>query len=185
MAVTDDRIMKLIGERDGVAGDGAGPDAVTPPMGSPMMTPEPKMGNREAALINVSLALDLLEQSLPALGSESKEGIKVMSALRNLTGLMQPRQAQTDQLKNAEILQLLQNLPQLGAGTPEARAMMGAPPIPGPAQPPPMPAPPPMPPMGGAGPMPPPGGAPPMPPGAGAPPPGGMPMPPPGGAMPM
>jgi hypothetical protein len=175
MAVTDDRIMRLL-EREGAAGDGSAPDAVTPPMGSPMMTPEPKMGNKEAAMINVGLALDLLEQSLPALGSESTEGVKVMQALRTLTGLMQPRQAKTDQLKNAEILQLLQNLPQLGSGPPEARAMMAAPPIPGPAQPPPMPAPPPMPPAGGA---------PPMPPGAGAPPPGGMPMPPPGGAMPM
>lgn len=176
MAVSNERILKLIGDGQGMAGDGAAPDATTPPMGSPMMTPEPKMGNREGALINVNVALQLLEQSLPALGAESKEGVKVMAALKSLTGLMQPRQAQTDQLMNAEILQLLQNLPQLGAGPPEARAMMAAPPIPGPAQPPPMPAPPPMPPMGGA---------PSMPPGAGAPPPGGMPMPPPGGAMPM
>jgi hypothetical protein len=115
------------------------------------------MGNKEAALINVGLALDLLEQSLPALGYESNEGQKVMSVLRTLTGMMQPRQAKTNELKNAEILQLLQSLPQAGGGTPEGRAMASAPPIPGMAggaMPPPMPQ--------GAPPMPPPGGAMPM-----------------------
>lgn len=169
MAAPNDRMMELLAQSQGAPDVGPAPDEVTPPMGAPMMTPEPKMGNKEAALINVGLALDLLEQSLPALGSESTEGIKVMAALRTLTGLMQPRQAKTNELKNAEILQLLQNLPQAGGGTPEGRAMAGAPPIPGMAggaAPPPMP---PMPPQGGA----------PMPPQ------GGMPMPPPGGAMPM
>lgn len=166
MAVPSDRMMQLMAAgRGGEPDAGSAPDEVVPPMGAPMMTPEPKMGNKEAALINVGLALDLLEQSLPALGSESTEGIKVMAALRTLTGLMQPRQAKTNELKNAEILQLLQSLPQAGGGTPEGRAMAGAPPIPGMA--------------GGAMPPPMPPGAPPMPPQ------GGMPMPPPGGAMPM
>ncbi len=172
MAEPSDRMMALMARGRGEAPPmDSAPDEVTPPMGAPMMTPEPKMGNREAALINVGLALDLLEQSLPALGSESTEGAKVMAALRTLTGMMQPRQAKTNELKNAEILQLLNSLPQAGGGTPEGRAMAGAPPIPGMA--------------GGAMPPPMPPGAPPMPPGAGAPPPGGMPMPPPGGAMPM
>ena len=172
MAEPSDRMMALMARGRGEAPPmESAPDEVTPPMGAPMMTPEPKMGNREAALINVGLALDLLEQSLPALGSESTEGAKVMAALRTLTGMMQPRQAKTNELKNAEILQLLNSLPQAGGGTPEGRAMAGAPPIPGMA--------------GGAMPPPMPPGAPPIPSGAGAPPPGGMPMPPPGGAMPM
>ena len=158
MAVPSERMMKLM-----AAGRGGEPNAepaldeLVPPMGAPMMTPEPKMGNKEAALINVGLAMDLLEQSLPALGSESNEGQKVMSVLRTLTGMMQPRQAKTNELKNAEILQLLQSLPQAGGGTPEGRAMASAPPIPGMAggaMPPPMPQ--------GAPPMPPPGGAMPM-----------------------
>lgn len=89
MAVPSERMMKLM-----AAGRGGEPNAepaldeLVPPMGAPMMTPEPKMGNKEAALINVGLALDLLEQSLPALGSESNEGQKVMSVLRILTGMM-------------------------------------------------------------------------------------------------
>jgi hypothetical protein len=63
---------------------GAMSDAETPPMASPMSTPEPKMGSKEAALINISMAMDLLEQSLPALGSESAEGQKALNAIRQL-----------------------------------------------------------------------------------------------------
>jgi hypothetical protein len=134
--------------------------ASAPPMASPMSTPEPKMGSREAALINVGMAMDLIEQSLPAIGSETSEGQRLVSALRSLTGAMGPRRQKVGELQNAEILQLLQNLPQAGGATPEMKAMAGMPAIPG---------------MGGGGP--PPG----MPPGM---PPGGPPMPPPGG-MPM
>ena len=130
-----------------------------PPMASPMSTPEPKMGSREAALINVGMAMDLIEQSLPAIGSETGEGQKLVAALRSLTGAMGPRRQKVGELQNAEILQLLQNLPQAGGATPEMKAMAGMPAIPG---------------MAGAG------GPPGMPP----PPPGGSPMPPPGG-MPM
>jgi len=175
MAAPNDRLMELLARGQNAPRAGAAPmpeptpNDVTPPMGAPMMTPEPKMGNKEAALINVGLALDLLEQSLPALGSDSDEGTKVMAAVKSLTGMMQPRQAKTGELKNAEILQLLQSLPQAGGATPEGRAMAAAPPIPGMAggaMQPPMP------------PMPPPGGA-------AMPPAGGVPMPPGGGAMPM
>ena len=44
------------------------PDASTPPLSSPMSTPEPKMGSKEAAMINLGMAQDLLEQSYPLLG---------------------------------------------------------------------------------------------------------------------
>jgi len=145
--------------------------AATPPMAAPMSTPEPKMGSREAALINVGMAMDLIEQSLPAIGSETPDGQKLVSALRSLTGAMGPRRQKVGELQNAEILQLLQNLPQAGGATPEMKAMAGMPAIPG---------------MAGAGG--PPGAPPPMPGGMpGGPPPGGMPMPggPPPGGMPM
>jgi len=149
-------------------GEGA---SSVPPMASPMSTPEPKMGSREAALINVGMAMDLIEQSLPAIGSETGEGQKLVAALRSLTGAMGPRRQKVGELQNAEILQLLQNLPQAGGATPEMKAMAGMPAIPG---------------MAGAGG---PAGAPPPMPGGmpGGPPPGGMPMPggPPPGGMPM
>lgn len=112
-------------------------DAETPPIAAPMSTPEPKMGSREAALINIGMAMDLIEQSLPALGSETEEGRKALDAIRNLTGVMGPRKNKTNELQQAEILQMLQSLPQAGGATPEGRAIAQAP-IPG------------MPPMGGA-----------------------------------
>jgi hypothetical protein len=124
-----------------------------------MSTPEPKMGQREAAMINVSMALDLIEQALPAVGSETPEGKKLMSALSSLTGLLGPKKQKTGELQNAEILQLLQNLPQAGGGTPGSRMIAGSPPNLG---------------LMGQTPPPaaPPAGAPPM----GAPPAGGAPM---------
>ena len=120
------------------------------------------MGTREAALINVGMAMDLIEQSLPAIGSESEEGQKLVGALRSLSGVLGGRRQKVGELQNAEILQLLQQLPQAGGATPEMKAMAGMPAVPG------------MAPGGGAPPpampAPPPGGAP-MP-GAGGPPPG-------------
>lgn len=113
-----------------------------PPMASPMSTPEPKMGNKEAALINISMAIDLLEQSLPAFGSVSEEGKKTLNAIRALSGLIGQKKGKTDELQQSEILQLLQTLPQAGGATPEGRAMAQAP-IPG------------MPPVGGMPPPPP------------------------------
>ena len=112
-------------------------DAETPPLAAPMSTPEPKMGSREAAMINIGMALDLIEQSLPALGSDSEEGKKALDAIRVLNGMIGPRKGKTNELQQAEILQMLQSLPQAGGATPEGRAIAQAP-IPG------------MPPAGGA-----------------------------------
>jgi hypothetical protein len=48
----------------------------TPPMAAPMSTPEPKTGSREAALINIGMAMDLIEQSIAAIGSDSSRRTK-------------------------------------------------------------------------------------------------------------
>lgn len=103
----------------------------TPPMASPMSTPEPKMGNREGALVNLGLAIDLIEQSLPALGGDSPEGQKVLSALKTLSGVIGGKRESTNELKQSEILQMLQTLPQAGGATPEGKALAAAPAIPG------------------------------------------------------
>lgn len=105
-------------------------DAETPPMSSPMSTPEPKMGSKEGAMINIGMALDLIEQSLPALGSDSEEGEKALNAIRTLSGLLGPRKNKTNELQQSEILQMLQTLPQAGGMSPEAKAVSQAP-IPG------------------------------------------------------
>jgi hypothetical protein len=96
----------------------------TPPMGAPMSTPEPKMGSKEGALVNIGMVIDLLEQSLPALGADSEEGKTIMDAISKLN------KASTNELQQAEIMQLMRSLPQAGGATPEGRAMAQAP-IPG------------------------------------------------------
>jgi hypothetical protein len=175
MAMPPDQLMQMIAaQKDKATPGGTAPmpdaapagmsDTSSPPMGAPMSTPEPKMGNREAAMINIGMAMDLLEQSLPALGSESPEGQKVLNAIRTASSIIGPRKARTNELQQSEILQMLQNLPQAGGSSPEAKAIGGAPAVPGMTPPGAPPAPPPMP-GGPAGAMPPP------PPGGGMPPP--------------
>ena len=151
MGVPSDQLMQMIkSQRDGAtpAGIPPAPEGVTgmsdtsaPPMASPMSTPEPKMGNREAGLINISMAMDLLEQVLPAFGSESAEGQKVLGAIRTLTGLIGAKKAKTNELQPTEIMQMLQTLPQAGGATAEGKAMAQAPTIPGMSTPVPPPAP--------------------------------------------
>jgi hypothetical protein len=100
------------------------------------------MGNREGAMVNISMAMDLIEQALPSLGSESPEGQKALNAIRALSGLIGPRKQKTNELQQSEIIQMLQNLPQAGGATPEGRAMSQAPMVPN------------LPPMPGAAPSP-------------------------------
>ena len=132
--MADEKMMELIRTQQGgtppAAPDASMSDASTPPMSAPMSTPEPKMGNKEGALVNISMAMDLIEQALPSLGSESEEGQKALAAIRSLTGLLGPKKQKTDSLQQSEIIQMLQNLPQAGGGTPEGRAMAAAPAVP-------------------------------------------------------
>ena len=107
----------------------------TPPMGAPMSTPEPKQGNREAALVNLGMALDLMEQAIPGLSSESPDGQKVMGAIRSLTGILGPRKGKTGELQNSEIMGLMQNLPQGQGAPPSGSPPGGAPPSPTPPMP--------------------------------------------------
>lgn len=164
MSVPPDRLMEMM-RSQGKAGasplnpgmeqpsplaSDAPPTDMTPPMSAPMSTPEPKMGSREGALINLGLAMDLIEQSLPAIGSESPEGQKVLAALKTLTSVIGGKKESTNELKQSEILQMLQSLPQAGGATPEGKSLSAAPAIPGmapsgapPGMPPGMPPPPP------------------------------------------
>ena len=150
MAVAPDKLMEMIrSQRDSATPSGVPPvpesplpgmsDASSPPMSAPMSTPEPKMGNREGAMVNLSMAMDLLKQSLPAIGAESEEGKKLLSAIRTITGVLGPKQDQASALQSSEILQMLQTLPQAGGATPEGKAMSQAPAIPGMAAPAPSP----------------------------------------------
>lgn len=135
MSVPPDKLMELI--KGGAGQPSPQPEAApsamdteTPPMAAPMSTPEPKMGSKEGALVNISMALDLIEQSLPALGSESDEGKQALNAIKTLSGMLGPRKNKTNELQQSEILQMLQTLPQAGGMSPESRAISRAP-IPG------------------------------------------------------
>ena len=101
-----------------------------------------RSGNKEGALVNISMAMDLIEQALPSLGSESEEGQKALAAIRSLTGVLGQKKQKTGELQQSEIIQMLQNLPQAGGATPEGRAMSQAPAVPN------------LPPMPGAAPSP-------------------------------
>ena len=138
MSVPPDKLMEMISKQRGAAAPAETPppmdstmsDQSTAPMSAPMSTPEPKMGNREGAMVNLSMAMDLIEQALPSLGSETEEGQKALAAIRQLTGLIGPRKQKTRELQQSEIIQMLQNLPNAGGATPEGRAMAQAPAVP-------------------------------------------------------
>ena len=95
-------------EEEGMSG------ADTPPMSSPMSTPEPAMGSKEGAMVNISLAVDLMKRSLPGIGADSAEGRKVLAAMKSLMSVVGERKDSTEELKQSEILQMLQSLPQAG-----------------------------------------------------------------------
>jgi hypothetical protein len=144
MPTVDPNLMKLIaggGGRGGIPAQptDASPQTGAPPGGSPMSTPQPAQGEKQSAMVNVSIAMDLLEQTLGALGSESEEGQAVLQCLSGLSKKFGHSRAKSQELVPAELMQLFQSLPQAGGGmNPQAKAMGNAPqPQPG-AQPMPM-----------------------------------------------
>ena len=108
-----------------MAGAATPPETPAGPMAAPMSTPEPKMGSKEGALINLSMALDLIQQAIPALGAESEQGTKAMAAVKALHGVLGASKPRTDELQSAEIMQLLGSLPKAGNVTSEVAAAMG------------------------------------------------------------
>lgn len=113
------------GEEEGMSG------SETPPMSSPMSTPEPAMGSKEGAMVNISLAVDLIKRSLPGIGANSNEGKKALAAMKALMSVVGKRKDSAEELKQSEILQMLQSLPQAGGQSPEGKAMAAAPAVPG------------------------------------------------------
>lgn len=143
MAVSSEEIMRLMEQQKGSKeapeapemGEGETEEVETEesasPMAAPMSTPEPKMGSKEGAMVNLGLAMDLIKRALPAIGSDSEEGKKVISAIKVLSELTGKSSDGMEELKKSEILQMLQTLPQAGGATPEGKAMAAAPAVPG------------------------------------------------------
>lgn len=128
MSVPQDSLIKLLAGGGGTnAAPGANPMSAAapgnqPPAGGPMATPQPKEGVTQAGLVQVSLALNALEQALPAFGSATEEGKAVLSALKTLSGKFGRQRQESDKLVPAELMQLVQ-----GAG-PAAKSLGGLPP---------------------------------------------------------
>ena len=122
-------LMKLIAGGGGKGGvppmnPAAGGQAPTGPAGAaPMSTPQPAQGEKQSAMVNVSIAMDLLEQTLPALGSESEEGRTVLQCLAGLSKKFGHTRSKSQELVPAELMQMMQSLPQAGGMSPEAKAM--------------------------------------------------------------
>ncbi len=108
------------------------------PVGAPLSTPQPNEGMQQEAMVNLSMAMDLMEGSLGAFGTGSPEGQAVHKALGALVKVLGPQREKAQDLQGAELMQLMSSLPQAGGGSPEMAAGAGAPPPGAGAPPPPM-----------------------------------------------
>jgi len=145
MAVSSEELMRLMEQQRGKKPEAEMPETEesegeeeeveteesASPMAAPMSTPEPKMGSKEGAMVNLGLAMDLIKRALPAIGADSEEGKKVLSAIKTLADITGKSSDGMEELKKSEILQMLQTLPQAGGATPEGKAMAAAPSVPG------------------------------------------------------
>ena len=134
MSVPADKLMEMIrgdqAKEETPEDDATKPalsGAEAPPMGAPMLTPEDKRGDLASAKVNVQMAMDLMQQSLPIFGSDSEEGKKILQTLGSLARVFGETEAKTKELIPAEIIQMIQSLPQAGGASPEMKAIAKAP----------------------------------------------------------
>ncbi len=122
-------LMKLVGGGAPGGMPPGGPQG-TPqaaPVASPMSTPEPKEGDKEGAYLQIQMAMDLLEKTLPALGSESEEGSTVIKALSLIGQKFGEKRDKSKEFVPAELMSLMQQMPKGAAGAHPGGAP-GAPP---------------------------------------------------------
>lgn len=133
MSVPPEMMKLMAGGGGGAPGGAPGmqPKPGAGPNGSPMSTPQNPEGEKQNAMINVNLAMDLLEQALPNLGAESEEGQTIVQVLSTMGKKFGHTKSKSQELIPAELMQLMQSLPQQGGMSPEAKAMGGQPAVPG------------------------------------------------------
>lgn len=129
----DEALMKLMQGAGGQAGPTPPPAAAGPapggaPVGAPMTTPQPNEGEQQAAMVDISMAMDLLEKSMGSFGTESPQGQAIHKALGAMIKEFGEKRDKAKPLVPAELMQLMSGLPQAGGGSPEMKAMGGAPP---------------------------------------------------------
>ena len=76
------------------------------PQGSPMAQPSQNEGNKQLGMVQVESAMQLLDQSVSMLGSNTPEGASVLKALTILSKHVNRQKEQ--QLVPAQIMQLQQ-----------------------------------------------------------------------------
>jgi len=131
MAAMNPELMKLVGGGPkppapipgGPQGAGGQPPGVpgSAPVASPMSTPEPKEGDKMGAYVQIQMAMDLLEKTLPALGSESEEGSSILDALKGLGKQFGDKRDKSKELVPAELMSLMGQMPKgpaAGGGAP-------------------------------------------------------------------
>jgi hypothetical protein len=74
------------------------------PQGSPMTQPSPNEGKRQMGMVKVEGAMQMLEQAIPDLGSNTPEGAAVTRALSALSSKF--NRAKSEGLVPAQILEL-------------------------------------------------------------------------------
>ena len=132
MSVPSDQLMQLVnggmkGPPQAAPMQGApqGTPGANAPVSAPMSTPDAKQGDKQKAMVSISLAGDLLEQTLPALGSETEEGGVIIDILSKLNKKFGTEARKAHDLVPAELMHMMQNLPQAGGASPEMKALMG------------------------------------------------------------
>lgn len=140
MAVPPDQMGAMLGA--GGPGAGTPPESLAgnAPQAAPMATPEAPEGLREAAKVDVMLAVKVLERALPAFGFDTKEGKAILNALKSFSKVFGSSEGSTQELMPAEIQQLMQQMPQGAGGGPGAAPAPTATPAPGGTAPPGAPA---------------------------------------------
>jgi hypothetical protein len=85
------------------------------PAGSPTAQPQEKKGLKAAAMSNIHIAQNMLEQSLTAFSPEDKEYKVILKCLNHMAPLAGQRD-NTD-LVPAEVMRMVNQLPQMGGGS--------------------------------------------------------------------
>ena len=126
-------LMKLMqggGNPPGAAPGVGGAPQQQGPVSAPMSTPQPNEGEKQGAMAQVQMAIDLLEQTLKPFGSETEEGQVILDALKKLSSKFGDKKEKARGLIPSEIMNLVSSLPK-GAGgmAPQAQGGMPQPPM--------------------------------------------------------
>ena len=102
---------------------GAGMSSPEPgPSAAPMSTPQEPEGQKQGGMVQIAMALELMQQALPQIGSHTPEGQSILKALTQLSKHF--GKPDSKELIPAEVAQLVGNTPSVGGGGPDLQALM-------------------------------------------------------------